>query len=198
MPRTDNQNQKIRDERQEQILQAALKVFARRGMAAAKIGDIAAEAGLSHGLMYHYFKSKEEIFTVLVKRALEGSALVIEYTAKQPGTPLQQLTWLAEQILQSISGDGAYLFLIMIQAFTSDAVPKEVKEMLNRNTASVPVQGMIPILTAGQEAGEIVKDDPMKLAVIFYSAMQGLAISRIQQQETPLPGAELLIRFLKA
>jgi AcrR family transcriptional regulator len=198
MPRTDNQNQKIRDERQEQILQAALKVFARRGMAAAKIGDIAAEAGLSHGLMYHYFKSKEEIFTVLVKRALEGSALVIEYTAKQPGTPLQQLTWLAEQILQSISGDGAYLFLIMIQAFTSDAVPKEVKEMLNRNTVSVPVQGMIPILAAGQEAGEIVKDDPMKLAVIFYSAMQGLAISRIQQQETPLPDAELIIRFLKA
>jgi AcrR family transcriptional regulator len=113
MPRTEKQNQQIRDERQEQILQAALKVFARRGMMAAKIGDIATEARLSHGLVYHYFKSKEEIFTTLVKRAIEGSSLVVQYAKQQSGSPLEKLRWMTRMILESIAGEGAYLFFIM-------------------------------------------------------------------------------------
>lgn len=62
MPRKSELNQELRDARKEQILKAALIVFARRGMVATKISDIAKEAGLSHGLVYHYFNSKEEIF----------------------------------------------------------------------------------------------------------------------------------------
>ncbi len=57
-PRKEEQNQQIRDERREEILQAALRVFARKGLVAAKITDIANAAGLSHGLIYHYFSSK--------------------------------------------------------------------------------------------------------------------------------------------
>jgi AcrR family transcriptional regulator len=196
MPRTEEQNRKIRDERQEQIQRAALKVFARRGMAAAKIGDIAKEAGLSHGLVYHYFASKEEVFTTLVRKALEGSSLVVQYAKMQPGTPLDQMRWLTQNILQSVEGEGAHLFLLMTQAFTSDAVPLEVKRMLHEDNVSAAVKETVPILIAGQEAGVIVKDDPVRLAVLFYSLIQGLAISRIQQPDVPLPDADMVLRFL--
>lgn len=198
MPRTEEQNQQIRDERQEQILQAALKVFARRGMAAAKISDIASEAGLSHGLVYHYFKSKEEMFTTLVKKALQGSALVIQYARQQAGSPLQQLRWMTQMILQNIAGEGAYLFLIMIQAFTSDAVPEEVKQMMDDELAFSAIKATLPLIEAGQQTGEILHDDPEKLAALYYSLIQGLAISKIQWKDCPMPDADMVLRVLKA
>jgi AcrR family transcriptional regulator len=198
VPRTEQQNQQIRDERQEQILQAALKVFARRGMAAAKISDIASEAGFSHGLVYHYFKSKEEIFFTLVKKALQGSALVIQYARQQEGSPLQKLRWMTDMILQSIAGEGAYLFLIMVQAFTSDAVPGEVKQMMDGELAYSAIKATLPLIKAGQQNGEIVQEDPEKLAVLYYSAIQGLAISKIQWKDCPLPDADMVLRVLKA
>ena len=198
MPRTEEQNQQIRDERREQILQAALKVFARKGMAAAKISDIAAEAGLSHGLVYHYFKSKEDIFVTLVKKALQGSSLVVQYAQQQEGSPLQKLRWMTHMILQHIAGEGAYLFLIMMQAFTSDAIPEEVKQMMDDGLAFSAIKATLPLIKAGQHTGEILQDDPEKLAVLYYSLIQGLAISKIQWKDCPLPDADMVLRLLKA
>ncbi|HEX9067280.1 MAG TPA: helix-turn-helix domain-containing protein, partial [Ktedonobacterales bacterium] len=69
MPRTEEANERIRKERKELVFQAAARVFARRGLADTKVADIAAEAGMSHGLAYRYFETKEELFAAVVKRA---------------------------------------------------------------------------------------------------------------------------------
>jgi AcrR family transcriptional regulator len=68
MPRPSTENQRIRDERHRHLLRAAARVFARKGLMATTISDIAAAAHVSHGLAYHYFASKEEIFRQLVTR----------------------------------------------------------------------------------------------------------------------------------
>ena len=73
-PRSKEANQEVLDKRRNQILSAALKVFSERGFAATKISNIASEAGLSHGLMYHYFKTKDEIFVELVRSASKYAA----------------------------------------------------------------------------------------------------------------------------
>src|SRR2546421_13110994 len=62
MPRPSTEIQCIRDERHEHLLRAAAHMFARKGLTATTISDIAAAANVSHGLAYHYFTSKEEIF----------------------------------------------------------------------------------------------------------------------------------------
>lgn len=198
MPRQDQQNKQIRDERRAQILQAALRVFARRGMVAAKISDIAKEAGLSHGLVYHYFKSKEEIFMTLVQKALDSSLNVIHYAHERVGTPLEKLRWMTEQIIKSIdNGDEILLFLIMIQASTSDIVSEEVKEMLTGEHAVSPVMATIPLIVEGQKVGEIKQGDPVQLAVTYYAFIQGLAINRIQWEGCPMPEANLIMNIFK-
>jgi AcrR family transcriptional regulator len=50
----------VEDKRQ-QLLGAAVRVFARKGFHASRVGDIAEEAGVAHGLLYHYFKSKDQV-----------------------------------------------------------------------------------------------------------------------------------------
>src|SRR5258707_14679243 len=68
MPRTEESNQRIREEQKRKIIIAATKVFARKGLAATKMADIAKEADISYGLLYHYFDTKELIFKATVER----------------------------------------------------------------------------------------------------------------------------------
>jgi Transcriptional regulator len=66
MPRTPEQYEEIRNEKKKIILDAALKLFANKGYSATSISQIAEAANISNGLMYNYFKSKEELLTDIV------------------------------------------------------------------------------------------------------------------------------------
>lgn len=197
-PRNEEQNKQIREERTEQLLKNALKVFARKGLSAAKINDIANEAGSSYGLVYHYLGSKEEIFKTLVKLALDGSVMVVETAAKQELSPFEQLKWLTDTILHALANEGSFYYLIMIQAFTSDAVPEEVKSMV-KCTSPTAVEKLIPIIIAGQQAGQIVKDDPIKLAIAYFALIQGVAMQQVQSNAAhPILHSDLVLRMFKA
>ena len=65
-PRTPEQNQKIRKEKRQIILNAALHVFAEQGYHSASVSSVAKAAKVSKGLMYNYFESKEEVLKTLV------------------------------------------------------------------------------------------------------------------------------------
>jgi TetR/AcrR family fatty acid metabolism transcriptional regulator len=60
-PRSEEQNEQLREQRKAQLMQAAQRVFAREGFHAATISAVAAEAGVSQGTVYHYFDSKESL-----------------------------------------------------------------------------------------------------------------------------------------
>src|SRR4249919_263571 len=63
------------------ILDAAVRVFARKGYHTCRVGDIAGEAGVAHGLLYHYFRSKEEVLETIFRDtwgALVAETLRIE------------------------------------------------------------------------------------------------------------------------
>jgi TetR/AcrR family transcriptional regulator, fatty acid metabolism regulator protein len=54
-------------DRRAELVDAALRVFARKGFHASRVGDIAEEAGVAHGLLYHYFRSKEEVLETIFR-----------------------------------------------------------------------------------------------------------------------------------
>ena len=56
---------KVQEERRRQILQAAVRAFARRGYHACRVSDIAKEAGVAYGLVYHYYKSKDALLEAI-------------------------------------------------------------------------------------------------------------------------------------
>jgi AcrR family transcriptional regulator len=71
MPRTPEQFEKIRSEKKEVILEAALRVFSADGYHNSSISKVSKEAGISKGLMYNYFKSKEELLKILIGSLLD-------------------------------------------------------------------------------------------------------------------------------
>ncbi|MDR1758482.1 MAG: TetR/AcrR family transcriptional regulator [Bacteroidales bacterium] len=78
MPRTKEQYEKIRSEKRALIKEKALLLFAEKGFDATSISDIARAAGISKGLMYNYFTSKEDLLQAVWDNLTEVFALMID------------------------------------------------------------------------------------------------------------------------
>ena len=197
-PRDSAENERIKDERREQILRAARGLFARKGLAATKIADIAVAAGMSHGLVYHYFPSKEAVYAAIVERALQGAARVTAAALERPGSPWDRLRWVCEQMLAGVRDAPEYT-LIIIQALVSEAIPEELQAALRRH-GSQPFPNLLALVRQGQEAGQVVAGDPGELTVTYLATIQGLAISGLAGEEgrRHFPSADTVLRLLKA
>lgn len=77
-PRTPNQLQKLRESKKQQILEAALKIFAAHGYNGATINMIAKEAKIAKGLMYSYYESKEKLVEELIFFGMQKAALLLQ------------------------------------------------------------------------------------------------------------------------
>ena len=74
-------------DKRRQILDAAVRVFARQGFHATRVSDIADEAGVAYGLVYHYFSSKDEVLNELFVERWSLLLSAIEETDQTGGTP---------------------------------------------------------------------------------------------------------------
>ena len=199
MSRGEAHTKKIRDERQEQILNAALRLFATRGLSATKISDIAAEAGVSHGLVHHYFHSKEEVFVAIVEKALQETTNLTQSALQQTGTAWDRLQSLCETMLEGILVNPEYV-LLLVQISVNESVPEIARRLLEEYGA-LTAQNLASLIKEGQDAGQVVAGDPVILAATFGACIQGLAIGRFHGAiagEQYLPDSQIILRLLKA
>lgn len=186
--------QQIRDERREQIMEAALKVFARRGIIGTKMSMIASEAGVSTGLLYRYFDSKDKLFTTLVQQAMDESIVGIKSIYQLPGSPLDKIKMLTTEILNE--GSQLY-FMLMHHARTSDEVPITAKKLIEENTMKTYIDILEPLFIEGQKEGELAADPPCELISCYLSLLSGLMTLNIQGDENyQMPKVDLLLRFI--
>lgn len=193
-PLNEEQLHQIRDERREQIMGAAIKVFARRGIIGTKMSMIAAEAGISHGLLYHYFSSKEELFTTLVEDAMEGAQAAMSSVYDLPGTPIEKIRALSTEILDE---SGAPYFMLIHHARTSEGVPEKVKELIDRHDMNAFIERLLPLFREAQQAKEIVEGSPEELISTYLSVLSGLMVLNAQGIEGyRLPDVDMLLRLI--
>lgn len=187
----------VPDHTTRQIITHAIEVFSKKGFVGTKIKDIAASGGFSQGYVYTYFKSKEDIFTKIVELASEGAGRAVFLAANLPGSSLERITWLTEALLSVDSIAMQHWRLILLQTATSESIPEEAKR-ISIEQMRKPFEHLIPVIVQGQLAGEIVEEDPMMLAISYFSFIQGLGIARLQTiSELPFPTAEVILRFMK-
>jgi AcrR family transcriptional regulator len=197
VPRTPIQLQQIRDERQAALLEAARRVFVRRGYGGARMADIAAEAQASYGLLYHYFPTKEAIYLALVRTAVEGSVSVTAAARDRPGDPLERLRWLTDEILHGMR-DQPELPLLMAQAAAGEEIPAAARAEAARAARQTMVN-VTAIVAAGQATGQLAAGDPDELAWTYLALVLGLGISALVWGELPRPSASTatVLRLLR-
>lgn len=176
MPRNKEASDQIRDERRQQLLGHALRLFVRKGLSATRMQDIAEAAGVSQGLAYHYFASKEEIFIELIRIAYSRMSEAALGLAALPLPPHEKLSLAAEKLLAGFAeNDSAALnFLLIIQASVFEAVPEEAKTIVQGR--SVLHRVIADIAREGQGHGTFRDYAPADMAMMFWSALAGLAI----------------------
>jgi AcrR family transcriptional regulator len=192
-PLNGEQLKQIRDRRREQIMNAALKVFARRGFIGAKTNMIAKEAGLSEGLLYKYFNSKEELFVSLVQMAVEASTKTFVVVHQFSGSPLEKLRKLSTHILDEEYQD---VFLLIHQTRIGDGVPDQAKLLLKQHSTKNYAEKLVPLLIKGQAAGEFVEGDPSELASCYLKVLTGLMTLKLNEDDESLPEVNWLLRLI--
>ena len=197
-PRTEESNERIREEQKERILKAAMTIFAHNGYSETKMSDVAAAAGASYGLAYHYFANKEAIFTALIQKALKGALHLMQSARTQPGTPWDRLRWLTAEMLRGARDEPEYEMLVL-QALTSSAVPEETRKMV-LDEGHLAHEALKLLIIDGQASGEVVAEDPELLAIAWEWCIQGMVfdMSYQSEQSARLPGVEIVLRLLKA
>jgi TetR/AcrR family fatty acid metabolism transcriptional regulator len=149
------------------ILAAAVRVFARKGYHASRVGDIAEEAGVAHGLLYHYFASKEDLLETIFRETwsdLLGAVHAVEGSGEPAGEQLRQV---AAILLRSWRRDPDLVRVLVREVVRSGEIQRRVDEVREA------FQALERIIARGQLTGDFRADiDPRLASVIFYGALE--------------------------
>ena len=158
-------------DRRRQILDAAVRVFARQGFHHCRVSDIADEAGVAYGLVYHYFESKEEVLNELFSERWSVLLAAIEEVDARPIPPRAKLDAVAGFIIDSYRHDTELMKVIVVEvtraanSFGRTHLPeiRQAYELIAK------------IVSDAQQAGEFRRDvDPMYASMWFYGAIEQL------------------------
>ncbi len=175
----------MKDRRREQLLSKALQLFATRGLSGTKISHIANAAGISQGLLYHYYKSKEDIYTELIGGALERMNEAARGLEKLPISPREKISHALEAMLDNMqhNDDFSRYFMLIAQATASEDIPPATRQIIEKENRT-PYEVIERIMIAGQQDGSIKQHDASELALVFWTTIKGLAFHATTHKAT--------------
>lgn len=176
-------------DKRKRILDAAIRVFAEHGYHGARVGDIAEDAGVAHGLLYHYFASKDDVLHTIF---LENwGALIARFRAveesREPAPA--KLDAIAKILLRTWRNDPALVTVMVREVARSQQLQDRVDEV---REAFAIVQRVIE---EGQAAGDFRRDVDARLASwIFYGGLEevltGWVLGQLPDSEEDVADAE--------
>lgn len=104
--------------RRAELMQAAGRVFKRKGFRAARLSDIATEAGIDRASLYYYVAGKEEFFREVVQEATMDNVLMVEEICAGEGSSPQKIAALIERLMRSFEAHYPYLFVYVQENMT--------------------------------------------------------------------------------
>lgn len=192
MPRSDEDNQQIRIARRQEILAAALGVFARKGVSGTKVADIAAAAGLSHGLLYHYFRSKEAVFETLVDELMLAADADLAPSTERA---IDRIAGALERRLATPR--DADPGRVVLQAVLQGEVSAELHQRLHDHHV-ITIGRLRDLIRRAQREGDLAGGaDPDELARALVFLFRGMALD-VPGNPLPLPSAATVLRLLGA
>ena len=197
MPRTEEANQRIREEQRTKILDGARKVFARKGMAAT-MAEVAAEASVSQGLAYRYFASKEAIFHELVEQAVQTGIAGIQRIPRMPGTPGERLELLVSKAWEGRREHPEY-YQVLYQVLDDEATSGDIRELIGKQGKAY-LDVLRQLIVEGQATGEVARGDPDQLVIVILACLDGLtrlALRDPEQVKKHFPDIGIILRIFK-
>jgi TetR/AcrR family fatty acid metabolism transcriptional regulator len=161
----------VSEERKAQIIESAIKVFARDGFSGARMDDVAAESGVSKGLLYWYFKGKAEIISAIADMLFSGEFRRMEEFVAEDRTAcecLEEFLNLFLKDLRRMSKVMPVVYEFYAMAFRNTVVRRVMQNYLKRYLAI-----MEPVFQRGMDRGEFAAGNAREMAITFGAALEG-------------------------
>ncbi len=177
------------EEKRRLILDAAVRVFARKGFHASRVGDIAEEAGVAHGLLYHYFESKDDVLDAIFHE--RWGELVAELAAieSSPEPAREQLRQVIARMLDGWQRHPDVVTVLVREFARSAEIQSRIGELVK------PIETIQRIIARGQEARELRDDVDARLAgIVLYGGLEeilsGLVLGQLPARPEVMAEAE--------
>jgi AcrR family transcriptional regulator len=149
------------------ILDAAVRVFAHKGFHTSRVGDIAEEAGVAHGLLYHYFSSKDEVLDTIFRETWSDLLAEIHEIESSDESAREQLQRAAARLLGGWRMHPDVTRVLVREIARSAEVQQRIGELVK------PIESIQRIIARGQQTGEFRDDFDARLAgIIFYGGIE--------------------------
>jgi AcrR family transcriptional regulator len=176
------------EEKRRQLLDASVRVFARKGFHASRVGDIAEEAGVAHGLLYHYFKSKDEVLEAVFHdnwSLLLARIAGVEETDEPAADQLRHITAIVLRTWLHLPD----VVRVVIREFgRSPELAERIGELAQ------PIDSIARVIERGIERGEFKSVDPRVAATVVYGSIDELltawVLDRLPSGEEDVAAAE--------
>jgi AcrR family transcriptional regulator len=193
--------QDVSEERRSQIIESAIQVFAREGFAKTRMDDVAAEAGLSKGLLYWYFKSKEEII-IAIANLLFGAELSklqkLMPDGKSARACLENFLEIYVVDLRAMLKMTPIIYEFYALAFRNQMVRRVMQEYLHRFVAILE-----PVVQRGMDNGEFIPGNTQPIAVAIGAIIEGTLLlwaydpDLVQAEDQLRAGMALLLKGME-
>jgi AcrR family transcriptional regulator len=172
----------MRKESLNKITSAALKIFAEYGYHGATLKKITLATGLSYGLVYHYFPSKEKIFLYLVDRAFTYSKSVINKVLNMTGTAWEKIMTLSDVLADELQKkELSYYFIITQQAMTQ---AKDIPGIIDFIAKRIDhYKKFDKLILQAQKSGNVIDGDPGVLSAAYLALFNGLVLMMQHQED---------------
>jgi TetR/AcrR family transcriptional regulator, fatty acid metabolism regulator protein len=177
------------EEKRRLILDAAVRVFARSGFHTSRVGDIAEEAGVAHGLLYHYFSSKDEVLETVFREQWGVLVDRLEAIEKSGEPAADQLRHVAALVLRNYRHNPDVIRVLVREIARSPEVQARIGELVK------PIAAVERIIERGQASGELRRDlDAQFAAVAFYGGIEeilsGWVLGQLPDDDDSIAAAE--------
>jgi len=198
LPRTEEQFEEMRNATRDKIRSAAMQLFVHQGFGSTNVQDIADTAGISIGLLYRHYRTKDQLLNELVAYAIEGlKRNILSFESDQ--SPKQLISHFVNEVYTDLlNGEElANLMILINQALFASAGTdtNQHDEILQVNARLLDATARL--IRKGQQLGEFRLGDAQEMAVYFYASIQGLAEMKILLKSNfTMPSPSVLTAFL--
>ncbi len=167
--------QDVSEERKNQILDAAMNIFAKMGFHKARMDDVAQESGLSKGALYWYFKSKDAIIAAILERIFNLALKDLKRLEQAgEGSVRDGLMVYTQQLL--VFMDRMKPLLPMMYEFYALMGRQKMMQQFARGYYREYIGVMAKVIQHGVEQGEFKEVDPVDVAATFVALFEGLTL----------------------
>ncbi len=166
---------KVVEDRREQIIDAAMRVFSQKGFTRATNKDIAREAGITPGLIYHYFENKE----ALLKAIVEGRSPLRLVSSLSPQVlmlpPEVFLRFVILQVLGIVEGEN---FVQLLRVLLPEVIHNPTMSQMGTGVLQRVLGFLASYFASKMDAGELCQVDPSLTAQVLMGCVVGFVLRR--------------------